>query len=85
MGPTDVKRLAKKKIDALSPISARVALDFLDFLDSKEDAGATEELLAIPGFMSEFREAERQVAQGKVVPLSELRRRRNRRVSHRAV
>jgi hypothetical protein len=77
--------MAKKKIDALSPISARVALDFLDFLDSKEDAGATEELLAIPGFLSEFHEAERQVAQGNVVPLSELRKRRKHRVSRRAV
>ena len=63
--------MAKKKIDALSPLGARVALDFLDFLDSKEDAAATEELLSIPGFLSEFREAERQVAEGRGVPLSE--------------
>ena len=80
MSPTDVKRLAKKKIDALSPVSARVALDFLEYLDSKEDAGATDELLAIPGFPSQLREAEREVAEGKVVSVTELRSRRKRRV-----
>jgi len=80
MSPTDVKRLAKKKIDALSPVSARVALDFLEYLDSKEDAGATDELLAIPGFLSQLREAEREVAEGKVVSVTELRSRRKRRV-----
>jgi hypothetical protein len=71
-----MKRLAKRKIDSLSPISAKVALDFLEFLDAKDDAGATEELLAIPGFLSEFREAEREADNGKVVSLSELRKRR---------
>ena len=76
MGPTDVKRLAKRKIDALSPISPRVALDFLEYLEAREDAGATGELPAIPGFLRQLHEAQREVAEGKVVWLSELRGKR---------
>ena len=85
MTSTDVKRLAKQKIDALSPIGAKVALEFLSYLDAKEDSAATEELLAMPGLLADFREAERQVAAGKVVPLEELQRRRKARVSRRPV
>ena len=85
VSPTDVKRLAKKKIDALSPVSAKAALDFMEFLDTKEDDEATLELLAIPGFLAELREAEREVAEGKVVEFTELRRRRRNGVSRRAV
>lgn len=82
MTPTDVKRLAKQKVDALSPAKARVALDFIEFLVAKEEAEATEELLAIPGLLSQVREAEREVAEGKVVSLSEVRKRRNRHAGH---
>ena len=76
MTSTEVKRQAKRKIDALSPIGAKVALEFLSYLDAKEDSAATEELLAIPGLLEECREAERDMAEGKVVPLEELQRRR---------
>jgi hypothetical protein len=85
VSPTDVKRMAKKKIDVLSPASAKAALDFMEFLDTKEEDEATLELLAIPGFLAGLREAEREVADGKVMEFTEVQRRRRNGVSRRAI
>jgi hypothetical protein len=77
--------LAKKKIDVLSPASAKVALDFMEFLSAKEEDEATQELLAIPGFLADFREGQKDIAEGREVDVTELQKRRRDRVSRRAV
>jgi len=51
-----------------------VACHFIEYLNEHEDNPATAELLKIKGFRSALRRAERQVAQGKTVPLVKVRR-----------
>ncbi|NJL26651.1 MAG: hypothetical protein HC897_01655 [Thermoanaerobaculia bacterium] len=44
------------------------------YLEERESAEATEELLELPGFLDRIREAEDDVRQGRLTPISELRR-----------
>lgn len=67
------KRIATQ-LKALSEDRLRAASHFIEYLNDLEDNPATTELLKIKGFRSALRRAERQVAQGKTVPLQEVRR-----------
>jgi hypothetical protein len=74
MTATQIRRQAKRRIDALSPARLQVADDFLAYLQEREGNEATEELLAIPGFLKTLRRVERSMAAGKVTPVENLRR-----------
>jgi hypothetical protein len=70
-------QLQKRIIGQLKSLSAdrlRVACDFIEYLNQREDNPATTELLKIKGFRSSLQRAERQVAQGKTTLLAKVRR-----------
>ena len=74
MTTTEIRRQAKRRIDALSPERLKVADDFLSYLEERESAQATAELLAIPGFLTGLRRGEKDIAAGRVTPVKNLRR-----------
>jgi hypothetical protein len=58
----------------LSPERLRVAADFLAYLEERESNEETEELLSIPNFMEDYKEAMQEIERGDVVPLKSIRR-----------
>lgn len=74
MSALELRRKAKKRIDGLSPESLKFTLDFMEFLDEREEEDATEELMRIPGFGKAMEKAERDIAAGRVTPVEKLRR-----------
>lgn len=67
MSPTTVMlRRAKKRLETLSPERLRVADDFLAHLEDQESNEASEELLAIPGFLGRLAVAEQEVQEGRL-------------------
>ncbi|MEA5467476.1 hypothetical protein [Spirulina sp. 06S082] len=59
--------------DRLSPESLQIAADFLAELAERESNKATEELLNIPGFLTEFKWGKQDIAKGKVKNWREIR------------
>jgi len=51
----------------LSPERLRVAADFLAYLEERESNEATEELLSIPNFREDYKEAQQEIENGDVV------------------
>lgn len=74
MNVATVRRRAKKRLDALSAERLRIADDFLAYLEERESAEATEELLRIPGFSETLRQAEEEVQAGRLTSVERLRR-----------
>ena len=74
MSPIELLDQAKRRLESLSPERLRVADDFLSYLADRESEQATTELLAIPGFLEDLRQAEAAIASGKLTPVEELRR-----------
>lgn len=75
MSPTTVTlRRAKKRLETLSPESLRVADNFLASLEDQESNEATEELLAIPGFLERLAVAEQEAGEGRLTSVERLRR-----------
>lgn len=75
MASADLLRQARERLGNLSPDKLRVADDFLAFLELRESEDATLELLAIPGLLSELEEAEKDVEEGRLIPVDALQRR----------
>ena len=65
---------AERRLHQLSSDRLRVAVDFLAYLQEREENEATEELLNIPGFKEEFREAVEEAEAGEVVSFDRIRR-----------
>jgi hypothetical protein len=74
MSPTQLRKRIAGQLKSLSEDRLRVACDFIEYLNEREDDPATLELLRIKGFRSALRRAERQAAQGKTVPFAKVRR-----------
>jgi PHD/YefM family antitoxin component YafN of YafNO toxin-antitoxin module len=74
MNATQVRREAKRRLDALSDERLPAANDFLAYLEERESNEATEEMLRVPGILERLKEAEKQIAAGRTVPVSKLRR-----------
>ena len=70
----ELRREAKKRLDALSPERLKVATDFLAYLEERESNEATEELLRIPGLLAAFRKAEKQTPVGKLTDWRKVRK-----------
>lgn len=66
----DLLHQAEKRLQQLLPERLRVANDFLAYLQEREQNEATEELLNIPEFEEELREADA----GEVVSFDAIRR-----------
>jgi len=74
MSPIELLERAKGRLSELSPERLRVADDFLAYLANREMDEATEELLAMPGFLEDLRQAEEDIAAGRLTPVENLRR-----------
>jgi len=59
-----LKRQAKKAIDELTEEKVRVAMDFIDYLKSKEEMEATLEILSSQELMPQIQAAERVLKRG---------------------
>ena len=59
-----LKRQAKKAIDELTEEKVRVAMDFIDYLKSKEEMEATLEILSSQDLMAQIQAAERALKSG---------------------
>ena len=59
-----LKRQAKKAIDELTEEKVRVAMDFIDYLKSKEEMEATLEILSCQELMAQIQAAERALKSG---------------------
>lgn len=57
----------ERRLRALSVERLRVARDFLAYLEERESAEATEELLRISGFEEALEQALRQAEKGEIV------------------
>ena len=73
MTTTEIRRRVKKRVDSLTEERLLVADKVLARLEEEESVSATEELLAIPGFLEAFRKAKKEAAEGKLTPLEEIR------------
>ena len=69
-----VRKEAKDKIDCLSEKKLRVALDFLGYLEEREEWEATEELLQIPSLLDSYRQARKEIEAGNTVKWSTIKR-----------
>ena len=65
---------AKNYLNNLSDQRLKVAIDFLAYLQQKEEQEATEELLSIPDFEQELEAAEAEAKAGEVVSWTKVRR-----------
>ncbi|MEL6438161.1 MAG: hypothetical protein AAFQ80_02730 [Cyanobacteria bacterium J06621_8] len=65
---------AKNHLNSLSESRLQVAVDFLAYLQQKEEEEATEELLNIPDLEQELEAAEAEAATGEVVSWTKIRR-----------
>ena len=75
MSTAQIRRRMKETIDSLPPERLHVAADFLEYLRDRSSANAaTRELLAIPGFLQEFRQGLKEVRSGRTTPIEKLRR-----------
>lgn len=74
MQSIEIRQRAKEYIDQLSPERLLVAADFLAYLAERESNEATEELLQIPGFVEDFKEAKKDITAGKVISVDQLKR-----------
>ena len=73
MSAKELRRRISRRIRALSEDRLRVADDFLAYLQDRQDSPETRELLALPGFRSALRRAERQADAGETVPRSNVK------------
>ena len=69
MTVSELRRKLKKHIDRLPPERLNSAADYLAFLADDESASA-----AAQSMKARIREAERQIAEGQVTSVSQLRR-----------
>lgn len=71
---TTLLQSATRSLSRLSPERLRVAVDFLEYLERREEDEATLELLGIPGFSEEFSKAAQEIEDGDIVPFNEVKR-----------
>lgn len=67
-------KTATQRLQRLSPDRLKVADDFLAYLEEREENEATQELLAVPGFVEAFDRTVQQADAGEVVPFDTIRR-----------
>jgi hypothetical protein len=65
---------ANVHLNQLSDDKLKFAIDFLEYLQQKEEYEATEELLNISGFEQELLEAEQEIEREEIVSLESIYR-----------
>jgi len=74
MNSIDVRQTIDQYISQLSLERLNIVAEFLAYLADKESKDATQELLDIPGFIESFERGKRDIAEGRVTPLEQLKR-----------
>jgi hypothetical protein len=65
---------AQERLLRLSPDRLRVVVDFISYLEEREENEATSELLSIPGFQEKLQRAKQQAQAGEVGKFDSIRR-----------
>ena len=74
MNTVEIRQQIQEYVEQLSPERLLVAADFLAYLASRDNDEATEELLKINGFQEALRKAKKNVEEGKVISVDQLKR-----------
>ncbi len=74
MNPVEIRQQIQEYVNQLSPERLLVAADFLAYLAEREENDATEELLKINGFKEAFAKAKKNVEEGQVISVDQLKR-----------
>jgi hypothetical protein len=69
----ELRRRAKKTIDALSGDRLRFAAEFLNYVKERQSEEATRELLEIPGFLASFRRGSKDARAGRTISWRKVR------------
>ncbi len=60
-----LRKRAKERLDSLPAAKVRVAVEFLDYLDSAASRDATAELLRVPGLLEDVESASKLIKNGR--------------------
>jgi len=73
MNTVKIRQQIQEYVNKLSPDKLLVAADFLAYLAKRGDNQATEELLKIEGFKEALAQAKKNVEEGKVISVDQLK------------
>ncbi len=74
MNTVEIRQQIQEYVEQLSPERLLVAVDFLAYLAERDNDEATEELLKINGFKEALMKAKKNVEEGKVISVDQLKR-----------
>ena len=70
----EIRQTIEDYLSQLSLERLNVIADILAYLAHKESEEATQELLNIPGFVESFERGKKDLAEGRVTPVEQLKR-----------
>lgn len=76
MSTVELRRRIKLTVDSLSGETLKAADVLLRQLREEQEDDATAELLGIPGFLESYQRGLKDIAAGRVTPISKLRRKK---------
>jgi hypothetical protein len=74
MTTAQLRQRAKQRLDSLPADKVRVAVEFLDYLDTAASRDATAELLKMPGLLQDVEDASGQIKKRKFKDWRKVRR-----------
>ena len=77
MSKVQIKERTKQAIDRLSEARVRLILDFIEYLNEKEEWEATKEILEDKGMMEDIRVCDEDLKKGEMdnfIPWNEVKR-----------
>ena len=77
MSKVQIKERTKQAIDRLSEARVRLILDFIEYLNEKEEWEATKEILEDKGMMEDIRACDEDIEKGETdnfIPWNEVKR-----------
>ncbi|OQY55419.1 MAG: hypothetical protein DRR08_12460 [Candidatus Parabeggiatoa sp. nov. 2] len=69
-----IRQTIEEYLSQLSLERLNVIADILAYLANKESEEATQELLELPGFIEIFEKGKKDIAEGRVTPVEQLKR-----------
>jgi hypothetical protein len=70
----EIQDKINQHLKQLSLKRLQVVADFVAYLADKESEEATQELLEIPGFVESFEKGKKDISEGRITPLEQLKR-----------
>jgi hypothetical protein len=74
MNTFELRQTIEDYLNQLSPQHLNLIAKLLAYLTEQESQAATQELLDIPGFWETFERGQQQLAEGRVTPSEQLKR-----------